>query len=289
MKIQSLSIVVPNKKCVNNCKFCVSRMRKDIYPNLMDKSYPGYYTTSKKEYIKRLAFARDNGCNTVMLTGETEPQQNRSFLSLFSIMNNELNSPFRWIEMQTTGVILDEDYLNFLKEKVEISTISLSVSSPNIYENAEMHQTPNSVIVDYYLLAKRIKNLGFNLRMSVNMTNTWEKCFTPSELLDLFHFADQVTFRKLYVSNNDTPQNEWIKANRADESYIDDIYDYILNNGKPLEVLEFGQTRYSVKGLSVVIDDDCMARESKSSLKYLVLRPNCKLYTKWDDKASLLF
>ena len=30
MDIQSLSIVVPGTKCINNCKFCVSRTHEDI-------------------------------------------------------------------------------------------------------------------------------------------------------------------------------------------------------------------------------------------------------------------
>ena len=42
--------------------------------------------------------------------------------------------------------------------------------------------------------------------------------------------------------------------------------------------------------MSTVVDEDCMAKsEEKKALKYLILRPNCKLYTQWDDKGSLLF
>jgi hypothetical protein len=41
--------------------------------------------------------------------------------------------------------------------------------------------------------------------------------------------------------------------------------------------------------MSVVVDDDCMSTEVKEDVKYLILQPNCKLYTKWDDEGSLLF
>ena len=41
MQIQSLSVVVPNKGCVNKCPFCVSRMvNSDTYLNLMDINDP---------------------------------------------------------------------------------------------------------------------------------------------------------------------------------------------------------------------------------------------------------
>jgi len=42
MKIQSLSIVVPNKKCINDCKFCVSKMHNEEYPNMLDGNLPFY-------------------------------------------------------------------------------------------------------------------------------------------------------------------------------------------------------------------------------------------------------
>jgi len=41
--------------------------------------------------------------------------------------------------------------------------------------------------------------------------------------------------------------------------------------------------------MSVVVDDDCMSTADKEDIKYLILRENCKLYTKWDDGGSLLF
>ena len=32
-----------------------------------------------------------------------------------------------------------------------------------------------------------------------------------------------------------------------------------------------------------------MAKTPKREYKYLILRPNCKLYSQWDDPASLIF
>ena len=36
MKAQSLSVVVPNKRCINDCAFCVSKMSANTYKNQMD-------------------------------------------------------------------------------------------------------------------------------------------------------------------------------------------------------------------------------------------------------------
>ena len=45
--IQSLSIVVPNRKCINNCAFCVSKMYPDEYRNQMDENLPPLTSTPR--------------------------------------------------------------------------------------------------------------------------------------------------------------------------------------------------------------------------------------------------
>lgn len=292
MKIQSLSIVVPNKKCVNDCAFCVSKMHTEDYKNMMDSNLP-FYDLYEKDYIKRLEFARDNGCNTIMLTGNSEPQQNRSFLQRFGTMNHNLSNPFRWIEMQTTGVLLDEPYLRFLRNHVGISTISLSLSALDNKVNASYNGMIKELQVDIEDLCKKIKKYDFNLRLSLNLTNYFSKTDFKSFFSYLKNtlLADQITFRVLYNSNSNSLQDKWIYNHKADDSFVSSIKDYIKTNGRKLEMLPYGAIKYSLDEMSIVIDDDCMAKSSEQieTYKYLILRENCKLYSQWDDKASLIF
>ena len=278
MKIQSLSIVVPPEPCITNCKLCVSRTHHE--------NYEGEF--SNEQYLRRMAFARDNGCNTVMLTGTNEPQQNMPFLKNFGMLNRQLDKPFRWVEMQTAGVYLTEEMLDDLYEMVGVSTISLSLSSLIHNKNIEYNGITDKNF-NISKLCKAIKERGFNLRLSLNMTDAMEidpsTTFTIAQTLE----ADQVTFRVLYKGENDCPQNRWITEHAMPRAIIDEYNNYVKTNGRKLDVLEFGQTRYDVNGISVVVDDDCMSTVPKEELKYLVLRPNCKLYSKWDSKASLLF
>lgn len=53
MKIQSVSVVVPNKNCVNDCAFCVSKMRCDEYKDQMNENLP-FFDLYLKDYIRRL-------------------------------------------------------------------------------------------------------------------------------------------------------------------------------------------------------------------------------------------
>lgn len=289
MKVQSLSIVVPTKTCVNNCAFCVSRMKNDEYKNQMDDNKP-FYDLYLKDYLKRLEFARDNGTNTVMLTGNAEPQQNRNFLTYFGLFMMLLEHPFRNIEMQTTGIMIDEPYLRFLRNHVGVNTLSLSLSALDDNVNKIYNGTRDDLAIIINDFCDKIKKYDFNLRLSLNLTDYYndlsvEEIFETCKSLN----ADQVTFRVLYMSEEQTKQNDWIKEHGASIHKIKEIEEYIRHNGKSLERLEFGRIKYSVHGMSVVLDDDCMNTEAKEELKYLILRPDCKLYSKWDDKASLIF
>lgn len=290
MDIQSLSIVVPNKKCINDCKFCVSKMHCGEYKNMMNANLP-FYDLYEKDYIKRLEFARDNGCNTVMLTGTSEPQQNRAFLQRFGTMNNNLSKPFRNIEMQTTGVLLDRPYLRFLRNHVGVNTISLSISSLDSEQNAEWNGTSEKLAVNIPELCANIKEYDFNLRLSLNLT----KFYNDADVDWMFYHcqqvlqADQITFRVLYSDSDGSAQSNWVEENRADNSKVREINQYILEHGRKLEVSPYGFTKYSVHEMSTVLDDDCMSERVSETLRYMILRENCKLYSKWDDRGSLIF
>jgi hypothetical protein len=293
MKIQSLSVVVPNQHCVNNCAFCVSKMHCDTYKNQMDDNLP-FFDLYLRDYIKRLEFARDNGCNTVMLTGTSEPQQNRKFLTYFGMIMQMMQHPFRCIEMQTTGVMLDENYLRFLRNHVGVNLISLSISSLDNSDNAWVIDMPRNLNVNIAKLCQQIKTYDFNLRLSLNLTNLFEPfCADPKTLFQYCKglSADQVTLRVLYSSGTGTKQDQWIEHNALSQSNVLALQNYVRENGYVLGVLPHGATKYSVNGLCVVIDSDCMDKAEKNDedYKYLVLQPNCKLYSTWDDPASLIF
>jgi len=290
MVIQSLSIAVP-AGCPNKCKFCVAQMHDEVYYNQIEKNLR-FRDLYKRDYRDRLAFARDNGCNSLMFTGNGEPLMNKRFIEEVADLNETLDKPFRNLELQTSGVTLDDEALRWLRNTIKVSTISLSLSS--IWSddvNQDYNQTPDTLKVNIVGLCKEIKRYNFNLRLSLNMTDEYNNV----ELSDIFKRAkdlgaDQITFRKLYLSGTDTLQDIWIQEHGMVEHRWDMLNQYIVANGRKLEKLPFGAIRYSVDQMSVVIDDDCMSTEGgKDEIKYLVLRPNCKLYTQWNDKGSLLF
>jgi len=123
------------------------------------------------------------------------------------------------------------------------------------------------------------------------MTNTYDN-YSPKNIFEYAKErleANQITFRVLYESGKNEEKDKWVRKNKAHTEKITEIKYYILEHGKPLEILPFGAVRYSINGMSVVLDDDCMNTKPKEQMKYVILRSDCHLYSRWDDKGSLIF
>ena len=298
MKIQSLSIVVPTKNCcVNSCKFCVSRTHTNPYEDKISPCAKEYIegndsaaeSIEYKDYYNRLQFARDNGCNVVVLTGTGEPVQNMKFIEFFSDVNSTLKTPFKSIEVQTTGVLLDFEKITKLR-KFGVTTISFSIS--NIFDNdrnLELIGCNEKLRFNVFEAIKLVKQLGFNLRLSLNLVNDYDK-YTVEQVIEKCKElgADQVTFRKLYKSDLNNEIDKWIEHN-ASKNFYDNLVEHVKLNGKFLGVLPFGPSVYNIEEMSICIDSDCMSEEIKDTYKYLILRENAHIYFRWETKSSLIF
>lgn len=271
-------------------------VNSDIYPNKMDINDP-HYDINVREYLKRLNYVANLGCNTVMLTGTSEPQQNKQFLATFALLHQQLGSPFTNIEMQTTGLLLNgnNDYLRFLRNFVGVNTIALSVNSLSDAENNKIlgHKLKDKKIF-LEQLCILLKAYDFNIRLCFNLNNAFNWLEADGKVEELFedckhkYHADQLTFRKLYAAEHDTPQGKWI-----DEHYFSIAAAHALKTA--LEKFDvIGKTLYGTNvrdcnGMSTIFDDDCMGKNPTTDvMKYLILRPNCKLYSSWDTPASLV-
>lgn len=294
MNIQSLSVCVPAKRCINDCKFCCSKMHTSDYADhFTDVCYYASYTEDMR---KRLEYARENGCNTCMLTGNNEPQQNKEFLRVFSEVNRSLRTPFLNIEMQTTGAFIDPDFLDFFRNSVGVTTIAVSVAClDDDVDNRSMIRTKDAQLSLSRFCAE-IKKRNINLRLCLNMNDgiLVHHDYTPQSVIELCGDlgADQITFRALWAPDDDTEQGKWIAGHVSAKTldFIDALKADVKANGKYLDTLEYGADRYDYHGFSVVVDEDSMSQEeNKSAVKYLILRPNGHLYSKWDSQASLIF
>jgi len=309
MKPQSLSILVPGG-CPNDCSCCVSKLHDSPYENQLEKNFQ-FEDLYRDDYRDAMRYARDNDCNDLIFTGENgECLVNKHFMRTVVEVNKSLPSPFVKCELQTSGCFLTEkgenggeSNLRWLRDFVRIKIISLSLFDIFDSKNNSLYSKPKSkkAFVDIEETCKVIKKYNFTLRLSINMTNLYEKNgITPEDIFKKAKElgANQITFRVLYFVNNPKTEkekeiNDWILENKCSDEYMKSIRRFILKNGRSLERLSFGAVRFSVDGISCVVDDNCMGKtkieDVKEDVKYLILRPNCKLYTQWDDAGSILF
>lgn len=299
---QSLSICVPGKRCINQCKFCVSCMHADAYKNQMDENLP-FYDLYFEDYVKRMIFAKENDANIMMITGDIEPLQNRHFLQTLATINKYVLpqrgcSSFNWIEIQTSAVGFDRNYARFLRNTVGVSVLSLSLSSFDDEVNAEIVGMPKNKKVNIKEVCAIAKEYDFTLRLSLNMSEKmllsigegWYPILIPAIFSKAKELeADQVTFRKFYTSG-DNEQSKWINENAVPDGFFKVLHLYVKENGRLIGTLPYGYNQYSVNGISVVIDEDCMneAKAEKEASKYFVIRPDCKLYDGW-NKEDIIF
>ena len=289
MNIQSLSIMVPcGGHCMNNCKFCVSRMRDD-------EAIFGKEIISKdnipQSYIDRIKYVRDTGCDNMIITGTTEPQQNMEFINkLLWDVNKNLSKPFYNIAIQTTGANMTEGNIHFLASS-GVTTLALSLASFNMERNWDIIQTPKAAKhLSTEQLIEIAKNEGMNVRVCLNLTDEFNS-YSPKYI---FQWAnernvDQLTFRKIYRSGRNTEQDKWIiQHSYSNESYSK-IIKFIKEMGTPIRILPFGAALYDCMDIGVVVDEDCMGKKNLNEMRYAILRPNNKLYSSWDLKGSLIY
>jgi 2-iminoacetate synthase ThiH len=301
----NIQIVIPTTGCINNCKFCVSKLHDNKYEKVFDKF----------EIKKRIKYAVMNGVTTCVITGTGEPLQNKKFIQNLIEIFEEMSHPFPNVELQTTGVLLmtketgygNDFYPNIeLLKKLGVNTINLSVSDIfNDIVNNEIIGTSGKNYIKLEELTKFIKNLGMNVRLTLNMTKRYDVIEDVYTIFDIARSlsADQITFRKFYVNNSSTEENEWIKENACSDKVFLKIKEYIYGtiigikhfidkidgHGKYLYTLPFGEKVFSIEEMSTVVDEDCMMKNDSDNIRYLILREDGKLYCRWDDKGSLIF
>lgn len=290
MKIQSLSIAVPtNDDCCCHCPFCISRTHAYDYTNFMDENSADYHV-HLNQYLKSLQHAKDNGCTNVILTGTGEPQQNKNFLTMFGMMMKL--TPFSDIALQTTGVYLNGLAMEFLRDHVGVSTISLSIATLEKYKHFKLISAPLTEELDIEHLSLLVKSFYMKLRLSINLTKSIENQYPDYDILledcRKIYSADQITFRVL-KGTGDSPQAQWVKENKASNRYVQELGEFLSDYGRPLPSLDYGATPLAINDMSVVLDDDCQDERIGDDIRYLILRPDCHLYSKWDDRGSIVF
>ena len=275
----SAQIVVPYKECINNCMFCISCMNP-VAKNIK-------FIESKElevSYIKKLKYLKDIGCKNVVITGDNEPLMNKNFLLFFSATLNQAGVRFDNIEIQTSGVFLNEYLLSFLRNKIHINLVCISVASLNVNINANIMGFRNELIYDFNKISYYIHQTNIKLRITIIMTNWFNKYENDIEKLfkDIFSLfkPNQITFKILKNTSVPSDVHYWIENHSASINTIKNLSDFLSVNTKVISFYA-GMNIYEYMGMSIMLDNDCMKAKLEKGYRYLILLPNGKLRESW--------
>ena len=272
-KITSLQIFVPTTCCVNDCKSCIAKISNQHKFNTIKDNIDNVYLYNMQK-------VSNMGCRNAVFTGNGEPIQNKKFLKKIDNLNKKLTNPFT-LEIQTTGVMLNDKNLKFL-EDIGVKIISLSVF--DIFDNdnnLSIMRVKNKLLFDLVELVNKIKNYNFILRISINLINVYD-----NRINDLFNkikklSPDQLTFRVMWSNNVKHQINTWIKRNKCSNHTISSILKFLSD-------YKIGKNLFDFNGISIYMNENCMKDNCLSDDGgYLILRSDGELYNKWSDKTPI--
>lgn len=279
-RIKSLSIAVPAPGCVNDCKFCVSKMKDD---------WKCFGTTDEyltEDTIRNAINAGiEAGIKSVIITGTIEPLQNMKMVQRICKVFREIDPADVSLEIQTSLCYgaMTTPYIKKLNDW-GVDVVAVSIASFDDETNYEIMGIPVNRWHSIHNAFQEISHTNMTLRVCVNISDMtiMQREFSEGALEDqllmemMWLPASQVTLRRLYNDGSDTPQTKWIKEHELSEKFWDALKNALSEEGVRVNTIDWLMHGYK----HVRIDEDCMGKQDES--RYWVLRPDGKIYLGWD-------
>lgn len=233
--------------------------------------------------------AIDNGAKSVIITGTVEPLQNMEFVHRVCKAFKKIDPPTVSLEIQTS-LCYGAMTIPYIKKLAEwgVDTLAVSISALDEKTNWEINGISPNRYTNIDEALTYAKRLGMNIRLCINVSKCtsaeydYIKSFTPLEILNSIIFkawssANQITIRRLYHNNSDTPQANWIKENEFSEEFWVELKEALSDRYIKIGEIDW----YDVtRNFYIRVDEDCMGKQDES--RYWVLRPDGRIYLGWD-------
>lgn len=244
-------------------------------------------------YKDRMEFAREQGCNTLLIRGYGEPLLNKTYLEMVTTLNKQLKNPFINIELKTNGSNLvkengnDFEFLN----GTNIKTIVLYLTCFDDFKHYRLvtEGSSNEPTMEIKNVCEQIKNHNYNLRLQVFLTR-WLEYLTLEDLMKSCKelCADQFTLCEMPEIDGKDDVNKWIQENSCKSGPTVARIKEVIPQLTSIGTTSKGYNIYSIDNMSFVFkSEDELKKEKNNNDLYLL--PNAKLYRKPDDLGSLVF
>jgi molybdenum cofactor biosynthesis enzyme MoaA len=276
MKFETFSVVVGDRACNANCKFCVSKIT-------CNKPEKVSYNYRRLETAIRLA----RGFDEVIITGIGEPTLDRTGLGM--ITKQLYAAGFPIITLQTNGIKLAED-AGYAKELYDagLSRVALSVCHADRTINNSIMQAdvPNPLS-----FCAELRDIGFSTRLSVIVTKTAfdhppEVGESTRQMLRMLSACagqpsvHQVTLREL------GGDSQWNKDNFLK---LDQLENCLQQYGAiQLLHLPHGARVYDYHGQNIAITNCLTESTNPDQQRQLIYFPDGRIAYSWQHKGATL-
>lgn len=287
MKVNNLSISIPNKGCKKNCLYCVSRMT-------------GYMTADESLFIRNLTKARRiadrSQVSSVSITGKGEPMLNADMVR--EVVREFVDFP---VELQTCGLELADD--TSLVDLLTLEGVDIFALSFDRWSDFESMK---------YVI-ERINCMNRTVRVTMNVSDMLVKPFEEAgsrmpEFMDYIseckkYGIQQFSFRNLSIPTGTPKDNktaQWIEKHVLNNKYYQDLihqFECARNAGIisgdvfMIRDLNYGARLYDVEGISFTYFDYCVQDLSRNSedIRSLIYQEDGHMYTTWNSLAGRIF
>jgi len=289
MKIQTLSIVAGSKACNAGCPFCVSRMTGLE----LDAKEPD---VNWRNFHKACRLAQMNNVTTALITGKGEPTIFPKQITRFMVEMDDGEYRFPFIELQTNGLLIAngkcDDHLQTWYD-YGMTTIAISLVHWERDRNQEVYKFRNRNHYDLAALIAKLKKIGFSVRMTVMLLN--EFIDHPAKIDSLVIFAKRNKVQQLTVR----------PIRKPEATHDDDVSQFIINHGLPLEkekvigeyldskgsllmTLPHGAKIYDYQGQNICLADCLTINPEGNDVRQLIFFPDGSLRYDWQYPGAIL-
>jgi hypothetical protein len=240
------------------------------------------------------------GVTTVMLTGKGEPTLFPGQITKYLQALTEFQFPI--IELQSNGILLAERadaYAEHLRAWYDLglTTIAVSVVHYLPEKNRAIYLPHRQAYVDLPGLIQMLHNYGFSVRLACILADGFIDSRQSLQAFIAFaqaHRVEQVTVRPVNrpacgPSNGGNGEaHAWVDQHHLGPEQLDDIRNFLDQEGALLMTLVHGARVYDVGGQNVCLTDSLTIDAGSDDLRQLIFCPDGHLRYDWQYSGAIL-
>ncbi len=271
----TLTAVVGDKNCVNDCGICISKMTPDDYVS------QGKTDIDLIEFRRALQAASVFSAKYFLITGKGEPTIYPETIE--ELLDESQIIPFIRRELQTAGNLIatgGEKYDSFLSSwrKKGLDVVAVSIYHHNDEINKRMFRPKSGSFYNLSELIEKIHSRDLRVRLSCVML---KDCIdSPEQVQGLIEYAKENGVFQLTLRTADTPSRpvdselsrrtiEYTQGNMLDEEQLREISSFLESTGRICGKLPHGAVIYEVDKQNVCITtgltDDVEQNEKRTT------------------------